>query len=402
MPWFNLVLGIAPDYMHGVMLGATKTLMYLWFSATNIKKPFFIGNKLKILSKRLQSMRPPDYIERLPRDLEKHYHHFKAAEYEAFLLYYGISCLQGYLPDPYLKHFASLSESIHILLGDSISNSELDRAECLSDQFYAQFADLYDAAYSGLNIHNIGCHLVDFVRKWGPLYCWSAFGFEDINGHLVKTAHGTGDVKLQLLRTKEVHGTIAALDQKTLPNGPCKDYIQSIRAMKTREWKWLLEADNCCVTGPFKKIPKGIDNVLLDKIIRETHAGSVSDLRTFQRLTTNDSKFYSKDYLRMKRRICFVVLLNTGDIVEIQYFIWNENTDMVFAYVKLLTLKDPCFPFAISGYHLLRVELTTEFRIIPITEIAKKLFFSGSKYVQAYICRMPNLYGHKLEIEPEM
>ena len=40
MPWFDLVLGIVPDYMHGVMLGATKTLMYLWFSATNHKKPF--------------------------------------------------------------------------------------------------------------------------------------------------------------------------------------------------------------------------------------------------------------------------------------------------------------------------------------------------------------------------
>ena len=106
------------------------------------------------------------------------------------------SHVSGYLPDPYLKHFALLSESIHILLGDSISNSKLDRANCLSNQFYAQFADLYDAAYSGLNIHNIGCHLVDFVRKWGPLYCWSAFRFEDINGHLVKTAHGMGDVKL--------------------------------------------------------------------------------------------------------------------------------------------------------------------------------------------------------------
>ena len=89
--------------------------------------------------------------------------------------------------------------------------------------------------YSGLNIHNIGCHLVDFVRRWGPLYCWSAFGFEDINGQLVKTTHGTGDVKLQLLRTKELHGAINVLDHKTLPDGPCKDYIKSIRTMKSRE-----------------------------------------------------------------------------------------------------------------------------------------------------------------------
>ena len=54
--------------------------------------------------------------------------------------------------------------------------------------------------------------------------------------------------------------------------------------MKTREWKGWLEVDNCCtcITGPFKKISKDIDDVLLDTIIWETHAGSVSDLRTFQ------------------------------------------------------------------------------------------------------------------------
>ena len=272
MPWFDLVLGIVPDYMHGVMLGATKTLMYLWFSATNHKKPFFIGNKLKRLSKRMKSMCPPDYIERLPRDLEQHFNHLKAAEYEAFLLYYGIPCLQGYLPDPYLEHFATLSESIYILLGDSISNAELDRAELMLNQFYAQFADLYGNSYSGLNIHNIGCHLVDFVRRWGPLYCWSAFGFEDINGQLVKTTHGTGDVKLQLLRTKEVHGAINVLDHKMLPDGPCKDYIKSIRTMKSREWKGLINAENCCIIGPFKKISTDLDNDLLDTIIRTTQA----------------------------------------------------------------------------------------------------------------------------------
>ena len=270
MPWFDLVLGIVPDYMHGVMLGATKTLMYLWFSATNHKKPFFIGNKLKRLSKRMKSRCPPDYIERLPRDLEQHFNHLKAAEYEAFLLYYGIPCLQGYLPDPYLEHFAMLSESIHILLGDSISNAELDRAELMLNQFYAQFADLYGNSCSGLNIHNIGCHLVDFVRRWGPLYCWSAFGFEDINGQLVKTTHGTGDVKLQLLHTKEVHGAINVLDHKTLPDGPCKDYIKSIRTMKSREWKGLINAENCCIIGPFKKISTDLDNDLLDTIIRTT------------------------------------------------------------------------------------------------------------------------------------
>ena len=72
MPWFDYVLGIVPEYMHGSLLGVTKTLMYLWFSPTSTKIPYFIGNKLNKLKKVLYSMKPPDYIERLPRDLEKH------------------------------------------------------------------------------------------------------------------------------------------------------------------------------------------------------------------------------------------------------------------------------------------------------------------------------------------
>ena len=46
MPYFDLVMGIVPDYMHGVLLGITKTLMYNWFSATKTKKPYFIGKEV--------------------------------------------------------------------------------------------------------------------------------------------------------------------------------------------------------------------------------------------------------------------------------------------------------------------------------------------------------------------
>ncbi|XP_044168176.1 uncharacterized protein LOC122952196 [Acropora millepora] len=51
MPWFDVVLGMVPDYMHGCLLGVTKTLLYKWFSATNHKHPYFIGGKLQSCSR---------------------------------------------------------------------------------------------------------------------------------------------------------------------------------------------------------------------------------------------------------------------------------------------------------------------------------------------------------------
>ena len=40
MEWFDLVLGIVPDYMHGALLGTTKVVMYIWFSPTKVLNHF--------------------------------------------------------------------------------------------------------------------------------------------------------------------------------------------------------------------------------------------------------------------------------------------------------------------------------------------------------------------------
>ena len=131
LPKFDMVKGLVPDYMHGVLLGITKTLLYKWFSSTNSKKDFFLGKKIKAISHRLQGIKPPDYVVRLPRDIEKHYMHFKANELQSWLLHYALPCLQGFLPDKYLEHFACLSEGIYLLLSDNITGSDLQRAESL-------------------------------------------------------------------------------------------------------------------------------------------------------------------------------------------------------------------------------------------------------------------------------
>ena len=121
LPWFDLVLGIVPDYMHGVLVGGTKQLRNLWLSPSRYKKPCFIGNKVKAIDKRLKDMKPPDCIQRLPRELETSRAYFKASELQAWLLYYSVPCLIDILPQRYLEHFASLVEGVYILLGDSFS-----------------------------------------------------------------------------------------------------------------------------------------------------------------------------------------------------------------------------------------------------------------------------------------
>ena len=44
-------------------------------------------------------------------------------------------------------------------------------------------------------------HLASLVKLWGPLWSFSMFGFENMNGHLRSTYHGTRNVLKQLVFT---------------------------------------------------------------------------------------------------------------------------------------------------------------------------------------------------------
>ena len=182
---FNLVYGILPDYMHCVLLGIVKTLMCKRFSPRQSGKDYIIGKDLKQISERFVKIKSPYFIERLPRDLEKHYQHFKATEMQAFLLFYAVPCLHGILEERFLQHFALLSEAIHILLGENITQESIERSEFLLEKFYSQFSDYYGEGSCELIVHNACLHIPTYVRKLGPLWAWSCFAFEDANSMIL-------------------------------------------------------------------------------------------------------------------------------------------------------------------------------------------------------------------------
>ena len=89
------------------------------------------------------------------------------------------------------------------------------------DKFYKEYQGLYGDGACRLNVHNTGAHLVDFVQQWGPLWAWSCFGFEDANASLLNAAHGSGDVKLQILTMKDSQAQMhTILDVGKIPDGP--------------------------------------------------------------------------------------------------------------------------------------------------------------------------------------
>lgn len=201
---------------------------------------------------RLVTIKPPDYIERLPRDLEKHFAHFKATELQAWLLYYTLPCLSGYLPAKCLEHFAHFSEGIHLLLRDCITEPDLVRAEALLDAFYQDFCELYGEGTCGLYVHNVGAHLVFYVRLWDPLFAWSCFGFEDWNAALLQGVHGTGDVTRQIVCHIHAQLQLKSLFVK-MPESDTRTYISKL-IKPNRQWKITQAAQDCSISGAVVKL----------------------------------------------------------------------------------------------------------------------------------------------------
>lgn len=119
-------------------------------------------------------------------------HNFKASEFQMSLLYYAIPCHLNFPKAIYKDHFASLTFSfkfihklrqlyiyffLHWFIKMTFQFLNLNHTQDLLNTVYEQFYDQYEANNTTLNLHNIGEHLLCYVRKLGSFWVWSCFSF---------------------------------------------------------------------------------------------------------------------------------------------------------------------------------------------------------------------------------
>lgn len=183
---FDLVKSVVIDYMHGVLLGVTKSQLSFWLDSEYHKKPFYITPKQRILlNSRIASIKPCRFISRRLVSL-KDYKTFKASQFRHFLIYF-YPALDGILDRKYLNHFRLLSSSIYMLLKPEISMEERKKARENMNRYVNEYQDLYGKSQMTMNVHGLK-HLVDTVEDMGPLWAYSMFAFESLNGRLKKYA----------------------------------------------------------------------------------------------------------------------------------------------------------------------------------------------------------------------
>ncbi len=208
-PYINIVKDTTIDYMHAVLEGVAKTMLRkFWLCGKYKDYRFYLFKEIKQIDKVLLRIRPPHEFRRTPRSLEKTHKYWKASELRAWLLFYCIPILFKFLPCDYLHHLNLLVKAVHIHI---ICYRDLSTAENMLTVFYKKIVDLYPQEICTMNVHSL-IHLVQNVRNFGPLWAYSCFGFENMNGHLKKHCHGTRNVLPQLVRNLRFHQ--ATLDQE--------------------------------------------------------------------------------------------------------------------------------------------------------------------------------------------
>ena len=123
---FDLVLGVVPDYMYGILIGATKLLLGFWLNSVNHEHESYVGKHIAYtINQHLTQMKRPSEFVRMPKDLVRNNQHLKASEYQTILLFSLIPCFGDVLPDEFLRHTLLLSEGTYLLLKDKITAADL-------------------------------------------------------------------------------------------------------------------------------------------------------------------------------------------------------------------------------------------------------------------------------------
>ncbi|XP_052694382.1 uncharacterized protein LOC128172646 [Crassostrea angulata] len=327
LPWNEFHVNCTIDYMHGFLLGFLKRMMTLWIDGSSFEQPYFIGHKLKEIDKTLKNIKTPYIIHRTPRKIQNNLNHWKASEFRSFLLYYGIPCVEGILPNSYLEHFACLVEATFLLLQEKITAKDLNRCKKLLDVFYKCMAPLYGEETCGLNVHNLS-HIVECVENWGPLWAYSCFSFDSCNGEISKAIHGKGNVSGEVYWA--VHSEkILENEIKSLPHGKAKVLLKEIMSSRNTPNNENLEVgEQCYVMKPLVKmniIPPSLAKEISIHLKIEEDKLQRIDIFKAVKIQRNRFVFYSKQCGRVKQNNSYTVLLqqpiNRCDIVQVEYFI---------------------------------------------------------------------------------
>lgn len=169
---------IIADSLHLLDLGVMKKCLTGWMYGSFNFRTKWCAQQIENLSKDLVNTNQtlPCEIHRAVQGLDC-LKFWKGLEFRTFLLYIGIVHLKDYLIDEAYNHFLLLFCAV-VICSSKEYCTFLNVAKNLFIDYIEQYVQIYGVDSIGSNVHNL-CHIVDDVKKFGPLPSISAYPFEN-------------------------------------------------------------------------------------------------------------------------------------------------------------------------------------------------------------------------------
>ena len=195
---FKLIKSNIFDYMHSVCLGIFKSLFNFLFILPHSQNSY--RSHIPSFDGVISSLRFPSNIVKSPPLIRKN-NVWKAKDYRNFFLF-CFPLLFDDLRSNFILGIFSLREGLLLLFSDEIIEEIASRAKNLFSKFIISFKSNIGKQFLTPNFHDI-YHLPEMAKRSGPIYSFSGFNFEHINGLFSNLCHGNKRFDLQIAKKIE-------------------------------------------------------------------------------------------------------------------------------------------------------------------------------------------------------
>lgn len=265
------------------------------------------------------------------------------------------------------------------------------------------FSTLYGPEHMTANMHQL-LHLSECVRDYGPLWVFSCFKFEDMNGQIVQMFHGTKKPELQICTHLSTVLSVPLMLSKLNP-GQAKDFSLKMQGVKKAFSKSEEISPGTWMIGCMKTFQ------LSDCVRHCLQKVSSTDFNKFQkflRISKHGVLFQSKQYFAVSRRNSHTIIYSnsiTRFCGQIEYLMKcchcsvdicaDQCQSQYFAVVQMLPIircqlvNDDVTNCKVP--HIFKVSTSVdEYEVIAIDNILSLCVFMPVSNMQAYISIAPN------------
>ena len=404
---YDFVKSTAIDYMHGVLLGITKLLINLWIGSSFSKEIFSVSAFIDIIDERLTKIKPPTFISRVPRTLSNHFKYWKASELRSWLFFYSLPIMSDILPSTYFIHYACFVEGIFLLSTDSVSYNDLQKSYNLLAFFVHMFPTFYSERYITLNMHSL-LHLPKCVEELGPLWVYSCFPFEDMNGVLLDLFHGTQNVDIQIMYSINIIQNMPKM-LACIENSKHMDFANRLRHKNPQKKLTLVKSVDSYPLG--KNFDMNITPEIYAKLLAEI-GYRPTNVYFYKRISLRGATLHSSMYSRVQVRDSFTVkYINSDNMTpcfgSIWYFLLAKKckcketscmceSTLVGAMYIHDQVKESIVernPLTVNVPHITVTRRTNNLRLINVCNIVSIMVnvnFDETNHLN-YLCDVPNM-----------